>query len=100
MRAFEQLRDVPESSTISGVERAEARELFAAFVACGGFAVWAASSERIRRAIVVGWVASYSSVGSFPELENQLYHLLRTQCPADVDPLGAALAQDRGAPYG
>lgn len=83
MRSLEQLPDLPLVAELSPLDEREVRALFGALVASGGFAVWASSSERVRRALIVGWVAFYCNHFTRDRVMARLYTLMATECPTE-----------------
>jgi hypothetical protein len=79
---------MPEVDGLISEMEDEARELFAALVASGGFATWAGASERVRRALVAGWVIQCSDYPFGRRSQEtliacRLYTLMASECPTE-----------------
>lgn len=83
MRSLEQIPDLPLVAELGPNDEREVTALFGALVANGGFAFWAAASERARRALILGWVASYSTWVLTDRIAARLYTRMATECPTE-----------------
>lgn len=81
MRPPEQLPDLPLVAELGPVEEKEARALFGALVASGGFSAWAGGSERVRRALIFGWITLYCDAFLKERIAMRLHTLMTTGRP-------------------
>lgn len=83
MRALEQMPDLPLVGELGPTDEREVLELLAAFVASGGVGAWTVASERVRRALVLGWVNTYSTHFLVDRVAMRLYTRLVADFPGE-----------------